>query len=898
MGKKPVIGLLGGGQLGRMLQEQAALLGIEILVLDEAGSPTKQINQNDRHVTGSFKDPDKIRELARRCDVLTVEIEHINTDVLEEIATKGVEVDGKTKKVPVHPSWDTLRLIQDKYLQKEHFGKAGIPIAPQIAVESGVSMQESLQHAADKFGFPFMLKARKGSYDGRGNFKINGPEDFAEAINDMGKLSLYAEKFQPFTKELAVMVIRTEDNEGNLKDVYPYPAVETIHEESICTKVFYPPRGVSKDVSEKAKKVASDVIRTVKGRGVFAVEMFLLENDELVINEVAPRPHNSGHYTIEAVPYFSQYKAQLYSILDLVPSSLKLQPRVASAIMLNILGGAKEESHDALVDLTHSHYHDDLDIFLHLYGKSSKPGRKIGHITVVSYSPEADLEKLAAPLIKEVDVIRQGRLDAASAQLRPTAPATSQQPPPVSASSRDTENPLVVVTMGSDSDLHVLKGAFEVLERFRVPYDFTITSAHRTPHKMSELAKSAVKRGIRVLIAAAGGAAALPGMLASETPIPVIGVPVKATHLDGQDSLLSIVQMPRGCPVATVAINNSTNSAMLAVRILGTGDAKYRQAMADYMESMSEEVEAKAARLREIGWKEYLEKNRKYVSARQANDQPVAVPFDMLPLQLRVPSGGDVLSHYPRYLMVETDVARVDVLASAVLPPPVDPVLLQVGAHGEMWAAPYYLSHPTVYLSNLTPTELSIIQPLIDDFNITEDLRQHGARDDFISRLFTGWDGTVCAEVPLPTLIPHNPRDSSCAVGNVSRDHPDPNLHGAVVALTVHVRPKLPQPVMWELKAEPSGEYVSFGHVNLWGRITEWDAKWNAVAKYDRAEKHRVWRYNRDMTIALARQRILAHRGCGCVLGYDPPLEGLVLARGLLEDEISNMGAARRRRSS
>ncbi|KAM0441184.1 hypothetical protein ACHAPT_000490 [Fusarium lateritium] len=604
---KPVIGLLGGGQLGRMLQEQAMLLGIELVVLDENNCPTKQINLNEKHVEGSFKDPEKIRELARRCDILTVEIEHINTEVLEEIATKGVEVDGQVKKVPVHPSWETLRLIQDKYLQKEHFGKAGIPIAPQISVESGISMQESLQKAAETFGFPFMLKARKGSYDGRGNFKVNGLEDFAEAINDMGKLSLYAEKFQPFTNELAVMVVRTEDDAGNLKDVYAYPAVETVHEESICTKVFY--GKVSKEVGEKARKVACDVIRTVKGRGVFAVEMFLLANDELVINEVAPRPHNSGHYTIEAVPYFSQYKAQLHSILDIVPPSLKLQPRVSSAIMLNILGGAQESSHDALVDLTHTHYHDDMDVFLHLYGKTSKPGRKIGHITVTSYSPEVDLNQLAAPLIKEVDSIRQGRLNAASAQLRPTAPAvpaTSQSS--VSASSRDAKNPLVVVTMGSDSDLHVLKGAFEILERFHVPYDFTITSAHRTPHTMSALAKSAADRGIRVIIAAAGGAAALPGMLASETPIPVIGVPVKATHLDGQDSLLSIVQMPRGCPVATVGINNSTNAAMLAVRILGTGDAKYRQAMADYMASMGKEVEGKAARLQEIGWKAYLEK--------------------------------------------------------------------------------------------------------------------------------------------------------------------------------------------------------------------------------------------------------------------------------------------------
>lgn len=313
--------------------------------------------------------------------------------------------------------------------------------------------------------------------------------------------------------------------------------------------------------------------------------------------------HNSGHYTIEAVPAMSQYRAQLYSILDLVHPSFKLQPRVASAIMINILGGAQEESHNSLVDLTSSLYDDEMDIFLHLYGKASKPSRKIGHITATSYKPDANLEQLAAPLIKEADHIRKERLNAKSAQLRPeAAPAASP-----ATSSRDAKNPLVMITMGSDSDLHVLKGAFEILEKFKVPYDFTITSAHRTPQKMSELALTAADRGIRVLIAAAGGAAALPGMLASETVLPVIGVPVKATHLDGQDSLLSIVQMPRGCPVATVGINNSTNAAMLAVKILATSDEGYRKAMADYMHKMGTEVEQKAERLQEIGWKAYLE---------------------------------------------------------------------------------------------------------------------------------------------------------------------------------------------------------------------------------------------------------------------------------------------------
>lgn len=301
--KKPVIGLLGGGQLGRMLCEAAGPLGIPIAILDAENCPAKQANQSDLHVTGSFKDPEKIKLLATRCDFLTVEIEHVETEVLEEIETKGVEIPNPNgegtilKKVPVHPSWKTIRLIQDKYQQKEYFAKNGIPVAEQMAIESGEARQDSLDEAAWKYGFPFMVKGSKGSYDGRGNFKVDGPEDLKNVAAQMGDQPLYAEKWVPFEMELSVMVLRTEDDNGKLKHVYPYPVVETIHEDSICTKVFYPPRNIPEDVKKRAQKVASDVIASLWGRGVFAVEMFLLADGQILVNEVAPRPHNSGHFT-------------------------------------------------------------------------------------------------------------------------------------------------------------------------------------------------------------------------------------------------------------------------------------------------------------------------------------------------------------------------------------------------------------------------------------------------------------------------------------------------------------------------------------------------------------------------------------------------------------------------
>lgn len=277
MAKSPVIGLLGGGQLGRMLCEAAGPLGYEILILDDETCPAKQINANSRHVAGSFKDAAKVKELAARCDVLTVEIEHINTEVLEEIATKGVTTaSGELRKIPVHPSWRTLRLVQDKFEQKEHFGAGGIPIAPQISLERGDALLDSLSSASETLGFPFMVKAKKGSYDGRGNFKVSGSQDFEPAVKALGSLPLYAEKWVPFVMELAVMVVRTEDDDGNFKAVYSYPTVETVHEDNVCKTVFMPPRKVDATVCAEARKVAENVIKSLWGRGVFAVEMFLL----------------------------------------------------------------------------------------------------------------------------------------------------------------------------------------------------------------------------------------------------------------------------------------------------------------------------------------------------------------------------------------------------------------------------------------------------------------------------------------------------------------------------------------------------------------------------------------------------------------------------------------------
>lgn len=164
----------------------------------------------------------------------------------------------------------------------------------------------------------------------------------------------------------------------------------------------------------------------------------------------------------------------------------------------------------------------------------------------------------------------------------------------------------VGIIMGSDSDLPIMAEAESVLKEWGIPHEITVVSAHRTPQRLFEYAQGAVDRGLNVIIAGAGGAAHLPGMVASLTPLPVIGVPIKTSSLNGLDSLLSIVQMPGGIPVATVAINGGKNAGLLAARILGAQDPELRRKLTAYAQRLETEVLAKAEKLQELGGLAYL----------------------------------------------------------------------------------------------------------------------------------------------------------------------------------------------------------------------------------------------------------------------------------------------------
>lgn len=549
-----------------MLVEAANNRNITVVILDKKGSPAKQINVHSG-VDGSFSDPKAIRKLASLCDILTVEIEHVDTHVLEDLEN---ESQTKGKSLEIHPSWQAIRTIQDKYLQKTVLEKADIGLAQSIPIDT--ASKEALQNAADILGLPFMLKARKGAYDGRGNYPVRSPEDFKPALDALKDRLLYAEEWVNFMKELAVMVVKTTDEADSSKwssSTLSYPTVETVHEDSICKLVYAPARDLAKETNDYAQEVARKAVSSFKGKGIFGVEMFLLGTNIIWVNEIAPRPHNSGHYTIEACR-ISQYDAHLLAILDrpIAPKGLEL---VKPSIMLNIMGGADPKSFLKLADAA-----DAIGAKVHLYGKGdATKGRKMGHLTVVGDTME-EAEQMANPLIRIADDIRAGHLSGKRSNSN-TKPKPKLQP-------------VVGIITGSISDQPHLEACYKILDDFGIPYEKGIKSAHRTPDAMADYAQTAAARGIKVIIAAAGGAAHLPGMIAafSKTVI-VIGLPIKPTVGDGMDSLLSMTNMPRGVPVATVGINNATNAALCAARILAAGDERVRGKLEEYAASAGEE---------------------------------------------------------------------------------------------------------------------------------------------------------------------------------------------------------------------------------------------------------------------------------------------------------------------
>ena len=381
---------------------------------------------------------------------------------------------------------------------------------------------------------------------------------------------------------------------------------ETIQENSICSVVIAPAQISSSSLTE-AKEIASQAIASFDGVGIYGVELFLLPNGKILLNEIAPRPHNSGHYTMEACDV-DQFEMHIRAVLGLpCPTPTMITP---CAVMVNILG--EETMEETMRVLKRAMSVPGCGI--HWYGKKeTRKGRKMAHLTLTApdlVTLSSRFEQLGTKLTREIF-----GLDTDTNAIPSTISVISGKRVITSDSTvGNVRTPLIGIVMGSDSDLPTMKEAAAVLDEFSVSYELTIVSAHRTPTRMYAYAQSAVERGLKLIIAGAGGAAHLPGMIAALTPLPVIGVPVKTSTLSGVDSLYSICQMPKGIPVATVAIGNASNAGLLAVRILGANgnNSDYvgkglLDKMENYMINQEETVLKKADKLENIGYEQYLD---------------------------------------------------------------------------------------------------------------------------------------------------------------------------------------------------------------------------------------------------------------------------------------------------
>ncbi|MGQ0771430.1 MAG: 5-(carboxyamino)imidazole ribonucleotide synthase [Nitrososphaerota archaeon] len=353
---KQVLGIIGGGQLGMMLTEAAKTMPehiSEIIVLD----PTENCSAAQagaKQIVADFKDEKAILELASRVDILTYEIESGNSDVLKIAESKTT----------INPSPETLRIIQDKFLQKSFLVKNNIPVTDFVSVES----LEDLKQKIKKFGYPALLKARKDAYDGRGNYVIRSENDLEKAYNHFPGKSLMLEQFVDFTMEVSVIAAR---NTGG--QIVTYPVVENIHENNIL-KITIAPARVTHDIAKQAELIAYETMRVLHGAGVFGIEMFVTSKNEILINEIAPRVHNSGHHTLQS-SQTSQFEQHLRAILGLELGDTKL---IHATVMYNILGPDNIHGKYKMPDIKSENLH------LKMYGKTeSKPQRKLGHLNLV-----------------------------------------------------------------------------------------------------------------------------------------------------------------------------------------------------------------------------------------------------------------------------------------------------------------------------------------------------------------------------------------------------------------------------------------------------------------------------------------------------------------------------------
>ncbi|WP_285008085.1 5-(carboxyamino)imidazole ribonucleotide synthase [Pedobacter faecalis] len=358
------LGILGGGQLGRMLIQEAINYNLTTMVLDpDHDAPCKHLAH--QFECGSITDFDTVYNFGRKADIVTIEIEKVNIEALEQL-----EKEGKM----VFPQPRVIRLIQDKGVQKQFFKENNIPTAPFQLVNSKEDMHNS------HFAFPYILKQRKDGYDGKGVMRINNIADISGAFD----APCLIEQLVDFEKEIAVIVARNPNG-----DMTTFPMVEMeFNAEANLVEFLISPSTYPDAIQQRAGDIAKQIASSLNISGILAVEMFITRNGDILVNELAPRPHNSGHHTIEG-NYVSQFEQHLRAIFNLPLGDTR---SISNAVMINLLG---EKGHDGVAVYKGLEKIMAVEgVYVHLYGKKyTKPFRKMGHVTVVDQNRETAVEK-------------------------------------------------------------------------------------------------------------------------------------------------------------------------------------------------------------------------------------------------------------------------------------------------------------------------------------------------------------------------------------------------------------------------------------------------------------------------------------------------------------------------
>jgi 5-(carboxyamino)imidazole ribonucleotide synthase len=356
------IGVIGGGQLGRMFALDAKRMGYDVIALDpQEHSPCGQVA--DEQIVARYEDLDAIDELGSKTDIVTYEFENIAIESVRHLEQRGFHVT---------PSSDVLRVTQDRLLEKRFVRSCKIATVDFAEVTAAAELESALR----EIGTPAILKTVRGGYDGKGQWRVESAQAGVNALAEAHGVPLIYERMIPFSKELSVVATRAADD-----SVVTYPVAENVHDSGILAMTIAPAR-IDERVAARAAEIATTIGRKLEIVGTYCVELFLARDGEVLVNEIAPRPHNSGHYTID-VTQCSQYEQHVRAICGLP----LVQPRMlSSAVMMNILGSGTGNHLDGVVELL-----GDPSIVLHMYGKRHAVARrKMGHFTMLVDGPVGD----------------------------------------------------------------------------------------------------------------------------------------------------------------------------------------------------------------------------------------------------------------------------------------------------------------------------------------------------------------------------------------------------------------------------------------------------------------------------------------------------------------------------